>query len=245
MYWRSFWFIPAIDFGKIKLWTILGFAFAILHTTLILILSTAFEICLAVVNPCVSGLDEYSHYIRYVSVYAVHFVNLSYCLLYDVRLVKLVKSRQRVKPIKMRQWSTKKKIPPKNQEMFSTTIPLSASAITLCKFLMVFIHGIRVEFFGHNPQNIQSIIGFPLIVLLDMPITLLLTVRSNEKKKAIVVPPTGLQDDGEEFYYISKMRTKSKTFKRRWSTNLDPNDCVFIPDRMLMEIKRKKRKCSF
>ena len=150
-----------------------------------------------------------------------------------------------VKPIKLRQWSTKKKSPPKNQEMFSTTRPLSASVITLCKCLLVFTHGIRVEIFGHDPQNVRTIIAFPLIVLLDMPITLLLTVRSNEKKKAIVVPPTGLQDDGEEFYYISKMRTKSKTFKRRWTTNLDPNDCTFIPDRMLQEIKRKKRKCSF
>ena len=41
------------------------------------------------------------------------------------------------------------------------------------------------------------------------------------------MPPTGLQYDGEEFYYISLARVKSKKLKRRWSSHFDPKEHLF------------------
>ena len=41
------------------------------------------------------------------------------------------------------------------------------------------------------------------------------------------MPPTGLQDDGEEFYYISLARVNSKKLKRRWSSHFDPKEHFF------------------
>lgn len=53
------------------------------------------------------------------------------------------------------------------------------------------------------------------------------------------------QDNGEEFTCISLSRVKSKRLRRRWSTNLAPNDCLFTPlDQKNMFTKKNNRRCS-
>ena len=121
------------------------------------------------------------------------------------------------------------------------------------------------DVFGLKPD--LNILWFPITLMLDMPIILILTVRSNDKKKVpIAMPPTGLQvcwfhgkkylkkhlkfnyyffqDNGEEFTCISISRVKSKRLKRRWSTNLAPNDCLFTLDQKNMMFTKKNRRCS-
>ena len=128
---------------------------------------------------------------------------------------------------------------------------------------------LNTDVFGLKPD--LNIIWFPITLMLDMPIILILTVRSNDKKKVpIAMPPTGLQvhtyllisrkktikifwnntlsffqDNGEEFTCISLSRVKSKRLRRRWSTNLAPNDCLFTPlDPKNMYTKKNNRRCS-
>ena len=62
----------------------------------------------------------------------------------------------------------------------------------------------NTDVFGLKPD--LNIIWFPITLMLDMPIILILTVRSNDKKKVpIAMPPTGLQV--HTYLLISRKKT--------------------------------------
>ena len=59
------------------------------------------------------------------------------------------------------------------------------------RILIYFAHFLT-DVFGLKPD--LNILWFPITLMLDMPIILILTVRSNDKKKVpIAMPPSGLQ----------------------------------------------------
>ena len=102
----------------------------------------------------------------------IGLINLTNCFHCDIALVTLIRNRQKIEPIKMIPWTST--ATPKIQNPNINTIPVSTSVLTLMKFLLVVINTISVEIFGAKPD--LNIVYFPITLMLDMPLILILTV---------------------------------------------------------------------
>ena len=88
--------------------------------------------------------------------------------------MRLIKERQKVKPIQTISWTQSKDLKEKLAQP-NYTIPISTSIYTIVKFVAAMINFIKIQILKEDPQ--ENIHGFPFILMIDIPLILALTVR--------------------------------------------------------------------
>ena len=71
----------------------------------------------------------------------IGIINLANCFICDVAMIKLIRNRQKVQPLKMIPWTTSSsysRVKIQNSNYY--TIPISASTLTFLKFAFVMIN---------------------------------------------------------------------------------------------------------
>ena len=164
----------------VLLYCIFYFPFFPVYTILFSILSisssTFFEVCLVAFNPCLSGNKLSGRILRWINAIigllkcnlcfqhwdCLYFstliltnilgiINLANCFICDVAMIKLLRNRQKVQPLKMIPWTTSSAYSRgKIQNSNHYTIPISASTLTFLKFAFVMINMFSI---GKNWSN--------------------------------------------------------------------------------------------
>ena len=87
--------------------------------------------------------------------------------------MRLIKERQKVKPIQTISWTQNKDLKEKLAQP-NYTIPISTSVYTIVKFVAAMINFIKIQILKEDPQG--NSYGFPFILMIDIPLILALTV---------------------------------------------------------------------
>ena len=109
----------------------------------------------------------------------------------DLAMLAFVRSRARVAPLRLVVWTTESSAPSSSQDDLKDTIPVNSSILsTISLVVLASVNGSMVKVLPRSYETMAS----ALVLLTHLPLILILTVKSQEKKAGTRPnPPTGLQ----------------------------------------------------